>query len=292
MQLFHLLFALLVTLIWGFTFVVVKEGLKEIPPLLLGSARFFLTSIPAIFFIKWPKAPLKMVIGYGLVMFALQFSLLFMGMYAGITAGLAALLLQFQLFFTILLAMLFFRERLRSWQVIGGLLSFTGIALVAINVYEDATFLGFVLVLAAAASWGIGNIISKKMGKVNMISLVVWGSLIAWPPLLTLSLLTEGADKILYTLKNLDWLAVTAVFYITYCATLISFSIWSWLLHHYPLGTIAPFSLLTPIIGILSSALVLREPLQSWKIGAASLVIAGLCVNLLGPRIFANRTKK
>jgi len=85
MQLFHIILALLAVIIWGFNFVVIKVGLEEISPLLLGFARFFLTSIPAVFFIKKPSAPFKMVAWYGLVMFALQFSLLFIGMYAGVT---------------------------------------------------------------------------------------------------------------------------------------------------------------------------------------------------------------
>lgn len=292
MQPFHLLLALLVILVWGFNFVVIKVGLEEIPPLFLGFARFFLTSFPAVFFIKRPKALFKMVVWYGLVMFALQFSLLFIGMYAGMPPGLASLLSQLQVFFTVLLAMIFFGEKLRSWQIIGALVSFLGIALVAMNLSDSITFTGFVLVIGAAASWGVGNVISKKIGKVNMISLVVWGSLIAWPPLLILSLVREGFDKVFYSVQHLNWLSSGAVLYITYLSTLFGFSIWSWLLHHHPIGTIAPFTLLVPVVGILSSALVLGEPLQSWKIFAALLVIAGLCVNLLGPRISIGKSKK
>jgi len=291
MQPLHLLLALLVVVVWGFNFVVIKIGLEEIPPLLLAFARFFLTSIPAVFFIKRPTAPFKMVVYYGLIMFSLQFSLLFTGIYAGVPPGLASLLLQFQVFFTVFLAMIFLGERLRSWQIAGALVSFLGIVLVAMNLDSNFVFSGFVLVIAAAASWGSGNLISKKIGKVNMISLVVWGSLIAWPPLLLLSLFTEGYDQILDTIQHLNWLSSGAVLYITYLATFFCFCAWNWLLHHYPVGIIAPFTLLVPVGGILSSVLVLDEPLQSWKISAALLVIGGVCVNLLGSRIAMRRAK-
>lgn len=292
MQLFHILLALLVVIVWGFNFVVIKVGLEEISPLLLGFARFFLTSIPAVFFIKRPAAPFKMVIWYGLVMFALQFSLLFIGMYAGITPGLASLLLQLQVFFTVLLAMIFFGEKLRPWQIVGALVSFAGIAFVAMNLGGSITVSGFLLVIGAAASWGAGNVISKKIGKVNMVSLVIWGSLIAWPPLLLISFIMEGADIVFYTFQHITWLSGGAVLYITYLSTLFGFGVWSWLLHHHPLGTIAPFTLLVPVFGILSSVLVLGEPLQSWKIFAALLVIFGLCINLLVPKIFTRTIKK
>src|SRR5579862_153881 len=285
MNLFHFIMALLVILVWGFNFVVIKVGLEGISPLLLGFARFFLTSIPAIFFIKRPKAPFKMVVWYGLVMFALQFSLLFMGMYAGMSAGLASLIMQLQVFFTAILAVLFFKEKLHVWQILGGLVSFGGIAVVAMHLNASTTLAGFLLVVAAAACWGVGNVLSKNIGKVNMVSLVVWGSFIAWPPLLALSLFLEGPDKVLYTFTHLNWGTGGAVLYITYLSTLFGFGIWSWLLHHYPLGTIAPFTLLVPIFAILSSVLVLGEPLESWKIYAALLVIAGLCIHFLGPRL-------
>ena len=290
MQSIHFALALLVVMVWGFNFVVIKVGLQEISPLLLGFARFFLTSIPAIFFIKRPKVPFRMVLWYGLVMFALQFALLFMGMYAGVTPGLASLLLQLQVFFTALLAISFFGEKLHLWQVIGALVAFSGIALVAMHLTGDITLTGFLLVIGAAASWGAGNVISKKIGKVNMVSLVIWGSLVAWPPLLAISCFIEGPDKLFYTFQHLTWMSGGAVLYITYLSTLFGFGVWSWLLHHHPLGTIAPFTLLVPVFGILSSTLVLGEPLQSWKIFAALLVIAGLCINLLGPRI-ATRSK-
>lgn len=98
MKLSHIILAVLVALVWGLNFVVIKLGLSGMSPMSLCLARFFLTSIPAIFLFKFPRASLGMIVLYGFVMFALQFLLLFLGMYIGITAGLASLLLQSQVF--------------------------------------------------------------------------------------------------------------------------------------------------------------------------------------------------
>jgi len=289
MHLSHLALALLVVLVWGFNFVVIKVGLEGVPPLLLCFARFFLTSIPAIFFVKFPSASVKMIILYGLIMFALQFALLFMGMYAGVAPGIASLLLQVHVFFTGLLAVLFLDEKLNRWQGIGALLSFSGIGLIGMNITGHVTATGFFLVVGAAMSWSVGNLLSKKIGKVNMIALVVWGSLIAWPPLLAISCFLEGPDRLISTLAHISWTSIGSILYITYLSTLFGFGIWSWLLHQYRLPTIAPFTMLVPIVALLSSALVLGEPLESWKVVAAILVIAGVCTNLLGPRFFAKK---
>ena len=54
-----LLLALVVIIVWGMNFVVIKVGLDDIPPMLLGCLRFLLAAFPAIFFIKRPQLPLR-----------------------------------------------------------------------------------------------------------------------------------------------------------------------------------------------------------------------------------------
>lgn len=285
MRLRHIALAILVVAIWGFNFVVIKVGLKELPPILLCALRFFLAAFPAIFFIKRPDAPLLMVVAFGLVMFALQFALLFSGMYAGTTAGLASLVLQVHVFFTVLLAVVLLAEKPSIWQIVGALISFSGIGLVATNLGGEISIYGLVLIVAAAAAWGLGNLISKKLGKIDMLALVVWGSLFAWPPLLVLSFALEQNSWSVEVISHISWVTIGAVAYIVYPVTLLGFASWSWLLSHYPAATVAPFTLLVPIFGFAASTLVLGEPLSIWKINAATLVILGLCINLFGPRI-------
>ena len=283
MKLNHVILAILVTAIWGFNFVVIDVGLREVPPLTLCFARFFLASIPAVFFVKRPAISLSVMMLFGFVMFALQFSLLFIGMHLGVTAGLASLLIQMQVFFTIFLAILFFNEKITKWQVVGALVSFFGIVVVGLNLGGNISFEGFVLIIAAAASWGAGNLISKQCKNVNMISLVVWGCLFAWPFVLLIALLFEGSG-VFYSLSHLSWRSGAVIIYLAYPTTIFGFAVWVWLLARYQAATITPFALLVPVFGMLSSALVLGEPFQVWKILAASLVIAVLCVNLFVPR--------
>lgn len=284
MHLQHIALAIVVAVIWGFNFVMIKAGLDELPPVLLCALRFFFTAFPAIFFVRPPAVAFRQVIAFGFVMFALQFTLLFFGMAAGATAGLASLLLQVQVFFTMLLAVLFLDEKPSGWQITGTIVSFSGIALVAANIGEDISVLGMVLIIAAAASWGIGNLMSKRLGQINMLALVAWGSFVAWPPLLLLSFVTEQSAWNFENLSGLSWISAVSVGYNAYPVTLLGFAAWHWLLRRYPATTVAPFSLLVPAFGFASSALVMDEPIYLWKIGAAALIIAGLCINLMANR--------
>lgn len=286
MPISHFLLALLVVTIWGINFLFVKLGLDEISPLLLCAVRFLLASVPAIFFIKPPAIPFRMVAIYGLVMFALQFSLLFIGMHAGMTPGMASLTMQVQVFFSMFFAAILLAERPSIWQIVGAVVSFVGIGLVAMHLDRNISVFGFLFILAAAATWGVGNLITKKTNNINMIALVVWGSFVASFPLLMLSLLFEGASSIVYSYHHLTWQGIISVLYIVYVSTWVGYGVWNWLLGRYPVGMIVPFTLLVPIVGILSSVLVLGEPFQLWKLTAGLLVIGGLCINLIGARFF------
>src|SRR5689334_12638377 len=115
----HLLLALLTIVIWGVNFVAIRIGLKEFPPLMLSAVRFLLAAIPWVFFLPRPKAPLKFIAGYGFFTFAVQFGFLFGGIYMGLSPGLSSLVLQVQVFFSIGLAALFFKERPHPRKLIG-----------------------------------------------------------------------------------------------------------------------------------------------------------------------------
>ena len=283
----HILLAILVAAVWGFNFIFVKLGVHEIPPLFLCAVRFFLASVPAVFFIRRPSTSFKMVALFGLVMFALQFALVFTGIAIGMTAGMASLLSQTAVFFSILFAAVLIREIPTIWQIMGALLSFSGIVLATTHLDSNMTLAGFLLVIAGAAALGLGNLITRKLGHVNMVSLVVWGSLVAFLPLLIFSLLVEGHEKIIYALHNYSWVALISLLYIVYMSTWVGYVTWSWLLGRYPVSTVVPFTLLVPVFGMLGSTLFLGESFEPWKMTVSGLVIAGLCVNLLVPRLIA-----
>lgn len=283
----HVLLALSVIAIWGINFVVIQIGLRELPPIFLTFLRFFFAAFPAVFFIKRPQIPFKMLFAYAMLMFTLDFAFLFSGMYAGVSSGIASLTLQTQVFFTAILAMIFLKEKLTSWQILGALVAFSGIGLVAINTGGDVNTLGLLLVEFAALSWAGGNLVSKKIGKVDMFSLVVWGSLVAWPPLLLLSFILEHGKLSVESILNVSWLTIGSVAYLVYPVTLFGFAIWSWLLSRHAASTVAPFTLLVPIFGFSSSALILGEGMQGWKIGAGFLIVSGLVINLYGGKLFA-----
>lgn len=286
MPISHVMLAFLVVIIWGVNFIFVKLGLDEISPLLLCALRFLLASVPAVLFIKPPSIPFRIIASYGLIMFALQFTLLFIAMQAGMTPGMASLIMQVQVFFSIFFAVIFLDEQPSGGQLVGALVAFMGIGIVAMHFDKHISLAGFLLILAAAATWGVGNLITKKIKTTSLISVVVWGSFVACFPMFLFALIFEGPSSFVSTYEHITWRGVGALLYIVYASTWVGYGIWNWLISRYPVGVIVPFTLLVPVVGMMSSVILLGEPFQLWKLVAGLLVISGLCINLISSRYF------
>ena len=281
-----LLLALVVVLAWGVNFVVIKVGLHGVPPLLLGALRFMLAAFPAVLFVKRPQLPLRWLLAYGATISLGQFAFLFTAMYVGMPAGLASVVLQAQAFFTLGFAAVFLRERFHAQNVVGLLIAAGGLALIGVQSMgggaQGMTIAGFVLTLCAACMWALGNIVTKKVGKVDLVGLVVWASLVPPLPFLVLSYWMEGPQRIVAAVSGIGMTSVGAIVYLAFVATLIGYSLWSRLLSKYPASQVAPFSLLVPIVGLASASLLLGEQLTSAEIGGAVLVMGGLALNVFG----------
>ena len=281
----HLLLALTTIIVWGLNFIAIYYGLKGFPPLLLSAFRFGLAAFPWIFFLPRPKAPLKLILGYGVFTFVLQFGFLFSGIYLGLSPGLSSLVLQVQVFFSIGLAALFFNDRPGVWKLCGSLISFIGIGIVAGHRSESSTMIGLILTLLAALCWAAGNMFSKKVEADSPLALVVWGNLVAFPFMVVLSLVVEGPTLIVHSIQNISVTTMLAVAYITYMSTHIGYGAWGFLLNKYPTAAVVPFTLLIPVVGFLGSAIFLGEDFPSWKLVASLFVMGGLVFNLLEKQI-------
>jgi O-acetylserine/cysteine efflux transporter len=277
-----LLLALVVVVVWGINFVVIKVGLHGVPPMLLGALRFTLAAVPAVFFVRRPRMPWFWLIVYGATISLGQFAFLFSAMYVGMPAGLASLVLQAQAFFTLLFAALFLHEHFRAHNVAGLVIAAIGLAVIGLQGGHAMTLAGFILTLCAAVMWALGNIVTKKAGKVDLVALVVWGSLIPPVPFLLLSYWLEGPQRMVAALSNIGVNSVLAIVYLAFVATLLGYGLWSRLLARHPASQVAPFSLLVPIVGLASAALLLDEHLSSAQIAGAAVVMAGLAVNVFG----------
>jgi O-acetylserine/cysteine efflux transporter len=279
----HLALAVLVAALWGVNFVVIDVGLDHFPPLLFCALRFLVAAVPAVFFVRRPKVALRWVVSVGLTLGVAKFGLLFIGMNQGMPAGLSSLVLQIQAVFTALLAITLLGERPGRARLIGMAVAFGGIVLAAIDEGASGPLGAFALVIAAAVFWGVSNILTRKAAPPDALSWMVWVSLVPPLPLFALSLLFEGPGADLDALRALDWSGAGAIVYVAWVTTVFGFGVWGFLLRTYDASAVAPFSLLVPVFGMSSAALLLGESVSPLRWGAAVLLVGGVAVTSLTP---------
>lgn len=283
----HLLLALSVVAIWGTNFVVIRWGLDGLPPFLFATLRFALSALPWLLFIRRPAVPWRKLAAFGVLLGVGQFGLLYLAIQGRITPGLASLVVQMQVFFTIGLSLALLGERVRRYQVAGMALAVAGLGLIAAHLDATLTAAGLALVLAAAFFWACANMVAKSAGRVDMLAFMVWSSLFAVPPLLALSWWLEGPALMVSSLRAASVGVWASVLWQAIGNSLYGYGVWNWLLARHPAATVAPLALLVPVFGMGASTALLGEPLPPWKLGAGALVMGGLAVIVLWPKLRA-----
>ena len=299
-----LILALLVVIVWGANFTVIKLGLAGLPPMLLVALRYTFAAVPAIFFVKRPDIGWKYIIAYGMAVGVGQFSCLFYAMNIGMPAGTSSVILQSQVFFTLIFAAVLLKEHLRIFHALGVIISAIGLFFISGNIgsgqMSSLPLGALFLTLLAAAFWGISNIIVRFASKqaaaqgktIDMFGLVVWSSLVPPLPLFIFALILDTPETLLNIVLGLSGQSIFAILYLSFLATLFGFGLWSFLLSKYPAGKVAPLSLLVPITGLITARTVLGEQLMPIQWLGCGIIILGLIISNFGSNILQLFFKK
>src|SRR5919204_267032 len=192
----HTALAVVIAAVWGVNFVVIHAGLQHFPPLLFSALRFTFVALPAVFFVGRPGVRWYWVVAVGGSLGVVSFGLLFVGIDQGMPAGLSSLVLQAQVIFTVAFAAVALGERPRRAQLVGAAIALAGLAAIATDRAASAPIVPFVLVIGAAAAWGVANVCTRVAQPPDGLALMVWASLVAPLPLLALSFAFDGPHAI------------------------------------------------------------------------------------------------
>lgn len=196
-------------------------------------------------------------------------------------AGRAVVLAYTMPLFAILAARLMLKEPITGRKTIGLVLGAAAILLLlgqSLHRLGNAPA-GVLAIVAAAVSWGIGTVFQKRVWRTPVLTLIGWQLLLGGIPLAVLAALHDTAP-----FAHLTVFGMLAVAYVIGVATL--FGYWAW----FSILTLAPASVASiavlpvPLIGVLSSALVLGEPIGWHELLALALITAALATVLPLPR--------
>ena len=279
---------LVLCLIWGSTWIVIKIGLNDLPPIGFAGIRFFLATLILLPVLYIRKIPLpktadewRLLAITGVLQFSINYSLIFWGEQY-ITSGLTAVLQATISIFGLLLAWIFLpHERITKTKVSAVCFGIAGVTVIFWDqlALQDATaFLGSVAVLISAYAASQAAILVKAKGRGLHPATLLFGQMLCGlPPVIAYSLMVEG-NPLNY---HWTWQAVAAVLYLTLVGTIAAFWLFYWLLEKVESTFAMMISVVTPLIAVILGWLILDERMPPQTLAGGLLILAGIALIVL-----------
>nr|WP_273543192.1 EamA family transporter [Halomonas profundi] len=269
-----MLLGLFVIAIWALNIIVIKVGVAELPPLLITTIRFMLVAALLVPFYPVARAQLPFLLLLSVTFGSLHFALLFIGLEHA-EAGTGALLVQMGTPFATLLAVVFLKERLGPKRIVGLLLSFAGIAVIAGGPTLPSP-LPLTILLLSALGWAVSQLLIKRGPPIAPLALAGWVALFAVPQVALGSWLFESGQW--QAVKQASWVGWGAIIYTAVMSSIVAYGIWYALLRRHPINRVIPMTLLTPVFAVGLGALLMGDSLGMHKLIGGGLVVSGIAL--------------
>lgn len=277
--------ALLVATLWAYNVVAVKQGVAELPPLVMTTLRFAIVAILIVPFTRVTLAQLPSLLAMSFTFGLVHFGLLFVALSLS-EAGTGAILVQLGTPIAMVMACVFLREKLRFIQVFGICCSLAGVLVLA-GGPTLPPLNALILLLLSATGWATTNIISKRGPPIHPLTMAGWLSLFALPQVAFASWLTEVNQ--IGAVLHASWWAWGSVIYSALGSSILAYSLWYWLLSRYDVNQVMPFSLLSPPIAVAFGVLLLNDSLNLLKLLGGAMIISGIAIASLNLRRIRRR---
>ena len=270
-------------LIWGTTWIFIKIGLEDLPPLTFAAARFVLAVIILAVIINLQKIPFptnkrdwKLLALTGVLQFSINYSLVFWSEQY-ISSGLAAVLQAMITVFGLVLAWIHLpNERITLIKVAAVTLGIAGVAVIFIEqlqINSVLAFAGCIAIVIGAYAAAHGSILVKAYGSNLHPAMLVFGQMIfGILPIIIYALTVEGNPLKLHW----TWKAVISVVYLTVFGTITAFWLYYWLLSKIESTKAMMISLVTPLIAVIVGRIFLNEQLPAQTIFGGLLILASI----------------
>ena len=278
----HLAQLVTINAIWGFNIVAVKLSADRFPPVFLTFLRFLIVALVVWPWLRLRRGEMRWLLVAATFSGGLQFALMYSGVALSKSMSAVAIGGQLGIPFATLLSVLLLGEHIhwRRWLGIG--MAFAGVATVGYSPGVLESLSGLVLIVIAAFVGAVGLIAIKRVRELEPLELqawLAWGSL---PLLLPLSLLLE--DGQLASVAAADATGWSALLYSAVLASLVAHTAYFALIRRYPVSSVAPVTVLTPLFSVLFSVLFLGDVLDERMVVGGLLTLAGVTVILARER--------
>ena len=278
---------MLLTIIWGYNWVVMKSALQYAGPFQFAALRTFLGALVLFVVIYFTKRPLGLKeFPTMLVLGSLQTigftGLLIWALVEG-GAGKTAVLTYTMPFWVMLFAWPMLGEKVQGWQWLAVTAAIFGMVLIFDPLHIKADGFSMFLALCSGVSWALSAIISKKLHQrspnLDLLNLTAWPMLLGSVPMLAIAFIVPAPP--------IQWTGyfIGAVLFNVILSGALAWLLWLYALQRLPAGVASMASMLAPVIGVMAAWIQLNEiPSDMEKIGMLLIGLSLLIISFISIR--------
>ena len=266
-------------LIWGLNLIASKIGVAQLPPVFFTALRFGALALLLLPFLKLHRGQMRNLVIAAVLTGPLAFALLFIGVHLVEDASMVAIASQMGVPFSTLLSVWLLGETIRWRRRLGILLAFGGIAVIGFDPRAFAYWEGMVFVVLSCFLAALGLIFVKRLHDIRPLELQAWIGAVGGPALLACSLFAETNQ--LQAALDADWRGWTALFFTTVMSSLIAHTAWYYLVSRYPVTSLSPLTLLSPLFGVFFGVTLLHDQLTARMLLGGAITLVGVFIVLI-----------
>lgn len=271
-----LLLLLGITILWGLNLVISKVGVESLPPILFTTLRFAIMALVLAPFLRLYRGQMGALAVAGLLSGAVCFALMFVGLALAENVASVAIAGQLGVPFTTLLSVALLGEVVHWRRWTGIALSFAGVLVMGLDprVFEYWPSLAFVI--GSAFVGALGLIAVKRLQGVDPLAMQGWFALISLPLLAGLTLAIEQPTA--QTVAQAPFAAWGAVLFSALGASVIAHTGFYYLVQRYPVTSVAPLTVLSPVLSVVFGIWWLGDTLTPRIALGGALTLVGVFI--------------
>jgi len=266
-------------LIWGLNLISSKIGVGQFPPIFFTALRFGSLALFLVPMLKIHRGQMTNLFAAAMLTGPAAFALLFAGIFLTEDAATVAVATQMSVPFSTLMSVLFLGETIRWRRIMGIVLAFAGIVIISFDPRVFAYWEGLALVVCSSFVSSLGLIFLKRLKGIKPLELQSWIALAGGSILLVLSLLLEAGQ--MTAIRNATWEGWGALFFTTVMSSLVAHTAWYFLVSRYPVTSLSPLTLLSPLFGIFFGVTLLHDQLTARMLVGGAVTLAGVLIVVL-----------
>lgn len=278
-----LAFLIVINLIWGLNLIASKIGVGYFPPIFFTAMRFLAVIAFLIPIIKLHRGQMNNLIAATALTGPVAFAFLFVGLEKAEDASTVAIATQLGVPFSTLLSVWLLGETIRWKRRLGIALAFGGIVIIGFDPRVIDYWEGLALVVVSCVFSSLGLIFVKRLREVRPLELQIWTAIIGAPVLLLVSFTIETGQ--IEAVREASWHGWAALSFTVLLSSLVAHTGWYYLISRYPVTSLSPVTLLSPLFGMFFGVTLLNDHLTP-------RMLIGAVITLIGVLIVVMREKR